>query len=688
VTLVAGTVFGPYRVIAPIGAGGMGEVYRARDERLGRDVALKVLPVAFHADPERLRRFADEARAAGAVSHPGILAVHDIGEHAGAPYMVSELLEGQTLRERLLAGRLPVRKALDLAAQIAQALAAAHDKGIVHRDLKPENLFVLGDGRVKILDFGLAKALAPEGQEGMAATLDAGNATASGAILGTSGYMAPEQVRGDAVDRRSDLFALGAVLYEMLAGQPAFPGATHVERGYAVLKDDPPPLPAAEGLSPAVEAILRRCLEKRPADRFQSSRDLAFSLQALTSSGTGSGSSTAPPLSVTTAPAPPAGRGARLVWLGVAAVAALGLAGYGLTRHRPSAHAVVAPAPVPSEAPVQVQRLVFRHGNIHNARFLPDPHAVLVSAVFDGEPERTYQVVAGRAEMRALSGDDAHLADVSDNGQVALASAHSEDDYARLAVVDIAGGAPREVLTDVGDAAYLPKSDTLAIIRRRTGGRGEQIELPPGHILYQTDAGLDSLRVSPDGRRVAFIEHPMLPDDRGAVGVVDIATGAHRTLGPIWYTAGGLAFAPNGREVWVTVAQRTADRQIHAFDLESGSERMVAAFPGEAILLDLAADGRALVSICDTHNRILARPPGSERVRDLAWFDRDELAGLTPDGRFILFWDGGEVGGVNTRATCAARRAIPRCTWRAARRSGYRRTEPGPWSRPHRRGTA
>ncbi|HEY3123940.1 MAG TPA: serine/threonine-protein kinase, partial [Thermoanaerobaculia bacterium] len=242
-TITPGSRLGPYEIVSPLGAGGMGEVYRARDPRLGREVAVKVLPASFSKDPDRLRRFEHEARAAGVLNHPNITAVYDIGSHEGAPYVVSELLEGETLRSRLAAGALAPRKALDYAIQIARGLAAAHEKGIVHRDLKPENLFVTKDGRVKILDFGLAKLKQPETGAEKMTELPTGTAgTEPGVVLGTMGYMSPEQVRGQPADRRSDLFAFGAILYEMLSGQRAFHAATSADTITAILMKEPPDL--------------------------------------------------------------------------------------------------------------------------------------------------------------------------------------------------------------------------------------------------------------------------------------------------------------------------------------------------------------------------------------------------------------------------------------------------------------
>src|SRR3954466_9861435 len=279
--LTSGSKLGPYEIQSPLGAGGMGEVYRARDTRLNRDVAIKILPASFSADPDRLQRFAQESRAAAALNHPNILSIYDIGEDRGAPYVVSELLEGESLRERLRAGPLSSRKALDYAQQIAKGLAAAHDKGIVHRDLKPENLFITSDGRAKILDFGLAKFTHPE----TSVTDDAPTmqvATEAGTVMGTAGYMSPEQVRGKPTDGRSDIFSFGAILYEMLSGKRAFHGDTAADTMSAILKEDPPDLSETNrNISPALERIVQHCLEKNPESRFHSASDIAFDLEHL-----------------------------------------------------------------------------------------------------------------------------------------------------------------------------------------------------------------------------------------------------------------------------------------------------------------------------------------------------------------------------------------------------------------------
>src|SRR6516162_5245923 len=281
--LGAGARVGPYEVLAALGAGGMGEVYRARDTRLGREVALKVISDGAALDPERLQRFEQEARLAGSLNHPNLVVVHDVGSEGGAPFLVTELLEGESLRHRLSRGRLPLRTALELGVQIAEGLAAAHARGVIHRDVKPENVFVTSGGRAKLLDFGIAKLTAPRAVEGTRNLLDTtltpeGLGTRPGAVLGSPGYMSPEQVRGDPVDARTDIFSLGTVLYEMLGGAPAFPAKSFIESGHAILESEPPPLP--ESVPPSVDLLLRRCLEKEPGRRFQSAADLAFDLGA------------------------------------------------------------------------------------------------------------------------------------------------------------------------------------------------------------------------------------------------------------------------------------------------------------------------------------------------------------------------------------------------------------------------
>jgi len=284
-SLTAGTILGQYEIRSPLGAGGMGEVYRAHDTRLDRDVAIKVLPEYLTTDPERLRRFEQEARATAALNHPNILAVYQMATDNGISYLVEEMLEGETLRERLRRGPIPLRKAIDYAVQIAHGLAAAHDRGIVHRDLKPENLFITKDGRVKILDFGLAKLGAAKDASGQEATLT--EQTNPGTVMGTAGYMSPEQVRGKTVDHRTDIFAFGTILYEMVTGKQPFRKATSAETMAAILNEEPSSVSQlTPATPPGLERVVHRCLEKNPEQRFQSASDLAFALEALSDSAT------------------------------------------------------------------------------------------------------------------------------------------------------------------------------------------------------------------------------------------------------------------------------------------------------------------------------------------------------------------------------------------------------------------
>src|SRR5258706_15894651 len=272
-------MLGPYRIVRMLGEGGMGAVYRARDTRLGRDVAVKVLTAATLSDHERLARFEQEARATGLLNHPNLLTIFDVGHSDGTPFLVSELLEGETLRDRIARGPLSPRKAIDAASQMAQGLTAAHEKGIIHRDLKPENVFLTREGRLKILDFGIAKLSAKLGDDGPVFQMAA---TEPGMVMGTVGYMSPEQVRGEAIDARSDIFAFGAILFEMLTGQRAFKRNSSIETLSAILKEEPPDLTETlPNIPPPLEKLVRRCLEKDRDHRFQTAQDLAFNLETL-----------------------------------------------------------------------------------------------------------------------------------------------------------------------------------------------------------------------------------------------------------------------------------------------------------------------------------------------------------------------------------------------------------------------
>jgi len=625
--ITPGTKLGPYEIQSPLGAGGMGEVYRARDTRLQRTVALKLLPPQYGLDAERVRRFEQEARASAALNHPNIVGIYDVGTQADSLYLVSELLEGETLRHRLAGGALPARKAIEYSAQIASGLAAAHDKGIVHRDLKPENIFVTRDGRVKILDFGLAK-LAPVPPDAGTIAED-GFKTEAGLLLGTMGYMSPEQVRGVAVDHRSDLFSFGAVFYEMLSGQRAFRGSTPADTVSAILKEDPPELSATgRDIPPALERIVRHCLEKNPEERFQSARDLAFDLQNI--SGTSSRSE---------ALAIPSSKAAPLRWrlgagLAAAAIvlAAVFWAGWRLN-------------PVPSPL---FRQLTFRRGNVTAAHFAPDGQTVIYSAIW--EDHLTPELFTTRTDgvlSRSLDVKDADLLAVSPQGEMALLEHWRRSigwqRSGMLARMELSGGASREILDGVQDADWSPDGANLAVTRAVPP---YTIEFPIGHVLTKAPPGgwVSDVRIAPDQQHVAYLEHPSTGDDRGNVCMVD-RRGQRRLLSSGWSSLKGVAWSPSGREIWFTGTNTGGNRQLYAVSL-SGRLRPVLSVPG-LLLYDIARDGRVLLAEDSLRREIMGLAPGSSQERNLTWLDWSRERALTPDGKWLLFDEQSEGGGPN-----------------------------------------
>ena len=534
--LASGTKLGPYEIQSPLGAGGMGEVYRAKDSRLGRDVAIKVLPESMARDAERLRRFETEARAIAALNHPNILSIHDIGTYKGAPYLVSECLEGQSLWLALTGGALPLRRAADYGTQIAQGLAAAHDKGIVHRDLKPENVFVTRDGRVKILDFGLAKLAHPETSSDEGATMEAAP-TSAGVVLGTVGYMSPEQVRGAPADARSDIFSLGAILYEMISGHRAFRRDTSAETMTAILKEDPPELSlTGKPISPVLERVVRRCLEKNPLQRFQSARDLAFNLESLSGTSSTSAATGTARFAVATAEKKTSRKWVMTLAVG-ALLLALVAAGIWMLGARSSS--------LPT-----YHQLTFDRGLVYAARFAPDGRSIYYSASWNGEPVQLYSTMPDAPESRPLNLGNSTLFAVSAS-QLAI-SAGCKDRYiglcqGTLGLVPLAGGTPREVADGVLAADWSADGSEMAFILQVEGKY--RVEFPRGKTLYESTHPLGYLRIAPRGNAVAFVEFSSVDGDAGWVIAVD-RNGTRLLRSVTFISMEGLAWSPSGEEVW------------------------------------------------------------------------------------------------------------------------------------------
>jgi dipeptidyl aminopeptidase/acylaminoacyl peptidase len=594
----------------------MGQVYRARDPRLHREVALKVLHPSVTITTEHLERFNREARATGALNHPNIRGVFDAGVEGGIPYVISELLEGESLRERLDKGPLPYRKALEYGIQIAQALGAAHASGIYHRDVKPANVFITDDGRVKLLDFGLAKLT--ETDEPPGSHDDTADASRAGVIRGTAAYMSPEQARGQRVDHRTDLFSLGAVLYEMLTGARTFQRASTVETLHAVLREEPvDPLELNPALPPAAVVTVRRCLEKNVEERFQSARDLAFQLQQLQES---------------TAKGRPAtdGQGRAIRRVAVALLAAAALAGLIAL----IAGLIHAPAP-------NFERLTFRRGRVGGARFASGGQSVVYSVSGEDNEMEVWRLdLADSPRAQTLGYRRADVL-ATRKGELALSAeprfVGGEHVVGRLVIASIVAGGPRhELMADAEGADWDASGEQLAaVFSTGMGGEG-RLEYPIGRPLY-TARSIRCPRVSRDGRHVAFLEDRSGAGIGGRVAIVDLE-GHFTALTDDFRNVRGLAWSADGTEVWFTAGGWRANRALHAVSL-GGRVRDVFAAPSSLTLWDIASDGRVLLSHEEETRGVMGRPPGAAGERVLSYHDSSGLASLSPDGRWILMAD-------------------------------------------------
>jgi Tol biopolymer transport system component len=622
--LQPGDKVGRYEIVSFVGAGGMGQVYRARDAQLARDVAVKLLPPVPGSNAQQVvARFQQEARALGLLNHPNLVTVYDFGEHGDSFYIVLELLEGETLRDRLrTGGAFAQKRAIQIATQIARGMAAAHDRGIIHRDLKPENIFLTRSGGVKILDFGLAK-MNPDSDlfalDDESPTLVGTAPTRPGTVMGTVGYIAPEQLRGEEIDGRADIFAFGGILYEMLSGRRAFEAASAMETLSAVLRDDPADLrELGVAVIPGLDLVVQRCLEKRPGDRFQSAHDLAFALEAL---GSSTESLTLPFLTMFRKRSRRFRRAAALAAILVAAAAGGALL---WSRLRP-------------DDPPGYRQLTFRRGDVSAARFTPDG-GIVYSAAWEGGPHELYAARIDAVEARDLGVPTRELLGVSRGGEMALLVKANEVS-GTVAVAPLAGGAPREVATDVVAADWSPDGARLAVARRLPDGRYD-IEYPPGHVIYQCPTRIRDLRVSPDGKLLAFRLREARLGKAYALFVVDDGGNARR-LGE-WTNAKGLAWSPGGRIVFAS--NNSGSTEIRSATTR-GRVRLVGRFDGNLKLHDISPRGDLLLTRDDYREGIMARAPGNDRERDLSWFDGSGASDISPDGRLLLMSEFGEAGG-------------------------------------------
>ncbi|MFA6954656.1 MAG: protein kinase [Thermoanaerobaculia bacterium] len=645
-SLRAGARLGPYEIVEPIGSGGMGDVYRARDTRLDRQVAIKVLAPEFSEDAERKQRFQREAKTISSLSHPSICTLFDVGEQEGTDYLVMEYLEGETLADRLTKGALPLADLLRIGIQIGEALGRAHQHGIVHRDLKPGNVMLTKAGAVKLVDFGLAKDIGAVPSAPRRPSTPDEPLTAEGAIVGTLAYMAPEQVEGREADARSDIFAFGAILYEMATGRRAFEGATKASLIVAILEKDPALLSETRGANEsssrevrslvAIEHVVRQCLEKDPEQRWQSALDVGNELRWLSSR-----SSSNEPLRM--AEAVTLSRWRRR-WV---LRSLLGLA-FGIAI---ASSAVITYRLTPRAEPAY-RKVTFGNGAIGSARFTADGNSILYGAQWE---DRSSELFASRLDSSVATalglkgasvvgmrgGDAAVLLARGDRSTVFGAVSSGKT----LATIPVGGGEPRAVVDDV-EAADWDTEGEFAIVRRETGR--SILEYPVGRILFKTAGGIGSPKVSPDRKYVAFAHYGVTGDIQGAVVVVD-TKGNALTLSDGWMAVSSVRWSPDGDEVWFSAGRYWGWYSIYAVDLDR-ELRLVLSAPSSLLLQDVLKDGRVLISSGTITNELWGKPPGDKEECSFSWLDGSGAFGVSSNGKVILFCEV-SVGGGPTRGT-------------------------------------
>jgi len=638
--LTNGIRLGPYQIVAPLGKGGMGEVYQARDTRLDRTVAIKILPSHLSGDATRRQRFEREAKAISSLNHPHICTLHDIGRQDGVDFIVMEFLEGETLAARIEKGPLPVEQVLQYGTQIASALDKAHRSGVTHRDLKPGNIMLTKSG-AKLLDFGLAKSDLPPA---MGATLTdvvprAAPMTQEGTIVGTVPYMSPEQVEGKEVDARSDIFSLGAVLYEMVTGRPAFQGKSQFSVASAIVTRDPEPISTLHPLTPpALDRTIRVCLAKDPDERWQSAGDLWKELRWIAEGGW-----------QTVVPIGPAAWRAirpRIAWIlavvfAVVAAAALLLASRSWRQPEPLAF----------------RQLNFRREAIFQAAFAADRDTVVYSAATSGNTPQIYAVRPDYPEPQPLGPPGMQLLAVSSKGELAVLIGARYVWYrlftGTLARMPLDGGAPREIQEGVRQADWSPDGSQLAIIRE-VGGK-DRLEYPIGKVLREVSGYMSDVRVSPRGDRIAYFEHPRKWDDRGSVNIIDLS-GKNTVVSEGYWSERGLAWSPNGEEVLFSASLSGGSFTIYAVT-RAGKRRIAYEAPGGLTIQDVARDGRWLTTRLDYRYAAMVHTPDAagggkearnearnearDEDRDLSWLNTSPVRALSQDGHTLLFAETG-----------------------------------------------
>ncbi len=635
-----------YRVVEKLGGGGMGVVYKAEDSRLGRFVALKFLPDEVGRQLPVLDRFRREARAASALNHPNICTIYDVGEEDGRAFLAMEFLEGQTLKHRIDGKPMPIDYVLDLGIQIADALDAAHAKGIVHRDIKPANIFITKTRQAKLLDFGLAKI---DSRRDLNATADGEtlkDLTSPGSALGTVAYMSPEQARGEDLDGRTDLFSLGATLYEMTTGRLAFDGNTSAVIFESILNRNPtPPRQLNPALPAQFERILDRALEKDRDLRYQSAAEMRAEMKILkrTLDSQRTSAAQVSPLSGSTTAAPPAPvlptkTSAGLRPYAMLAAASILLAGLALGWFLHAAHSR-------TEPPIYHQ-LTFRRGTVRSARFTPNGQSVVYGAAWEGNPTELFITSPESPQSRSLDRRGEELMSVSSTGDIALLTnvnvTGTWTQSGTLARMPINGGDPREILEGVQWADWSPDGKQLAIVRDM-GGKN-RLEFPIGKVIHETPGWISHPRVSPDGEQVAFLEHPQVGDDSGGVHVVN-RQGTDKILADNFLTIEGLAWAPDGKQVWYTSSTNVGNgRSLNAVTL-SGHDRIVARVPAALQIEDISQNGNVLLARQSWRRELGGLIAGMPKEQDFSWLDYSFPAELSTDGKRLLFDEEGVGGG-------------------------------------------